>query len=81
MGVINSQNIINMINFQAEIYYIRISTMSTEMHHCQNKYHGKNGKCSTLEVLVFRTKSIYIVAEAKLYSPAERSISSILCLA
>lgn len=41
MGVINSLNIINMINFQAEIYYIRISTMSTEMHHCQNKYHGK----------------------------------------
>lgn len=58
MGVINSQNIINMINFQAEIYYIRISTMSTEMHHCQNEYHGENGIRATLQVLVLRTKSI-----------------------
>lgn len=51
MGVINSQNIINMINFQAEIYYMRISAMSTEMHHCQNKYHGENRMRSTLETL------------------------------
>lgn len=50
MGVINSQNIINMINFQAEMYYIRISTMSTLMSHCQSKYYfGENTVNYTLQ--------------------------------